>query len=83
MQMGRPHVSWLRQEFYLSIIGIAGLETAWAIARRKPGSTVARRQRVAPAYAPMFDLTFMFAERGASVSSNWWFMYYVPDECKS
>ena len=34
---GRPHASWLRQvESYLKDAGMAGLASAWAMARRRP-----------------------------------------------
>ena len=34
---GRPHASWLRQvEAYLKDTGMAGLVSAWAMARRRP-----------------------------------------------
>ena len=34
---GRPHASWLRQvETYLKDAGMAGLASAWAMARRRP-----------------------------------------------
>ena len=37
MPQGRPHASWLRQvESYLKDTGMAGLASAWAMARRKP-----------------------------------------------
>ena len=36
MPRGRPHASWLRQvETYLKDMGIAGLTSAWAMARRR------------------------------------------------
>ena len=37
MPRGRPHASWLRQvESYLKNTGMAGLASAWAMARRRP-----------------------------------------------
>ena len=37
MPRGCPHASWLRQlEFYLEDTGMAGLASAWAMARRRP-----------------------------------------------
>ena len=37
MPRGRPHASWLRQvESYLKDTGMAGLASAWAMARRRP-----------------------------------------------
>ena len=37
MSRGRPHASWLRQvESYLKDAGMAGLASAWAMARRRP-----------------------------------------------
>ena len=37
MPRGHPHASWLRQvESYLKDMGMAGLASAWAMARRRP-----------------------------------------------
>ena len=37
MPKGRPQVSWLRQvESYLKYTGMAGLASAWAMAKRRP-----------------------------------------------
>ena len=37
MPRGRPQASWLRQvESYLKDAGMAGLASAWAMARRRP-----------------------------------------------
>ena len=37
MSRGRPHASWLRQvESYLKFAGMAGLASAWTMARRRP-----------------------------------------------
>ena len=37
MPRGRPHASWLRQvASYLKDTGMAGLASAWAMARRRP-----------------------------------------------
>ena len=37
MPKGRPHSSWLRKvESYLKDTGMAGLASAWAMARRRP-----------------------------------------------
>ena len=36
MTRGRPHASWVRQESYLKGAGMAGLASAWAMARRRP-----------------------------------------------
>ena len=37
MPRGRPHASWLRKvESYLEDAGMAGLASAWAMARRRP-----------------------------------------------
>ena len=37
MPRGRPQASWLRQaESYLRDTGMAGLASAWAMARRRP-----------------------------------------------
>ena len=61
MPRWRPHASWLRKvESYLTDAGMAGLASAWAMARRRPKSTVARwtGRRAAPAYAPIPDLTW-------------------------
>ena len=60
MARGRPHASWLRQvESRLKDTGMAGLASAWAIARRRPQEY--RRKldagRAAPAYVPTPDLT--------------------------
>ena len=60
MPRGRPHALWLRQvESYLKDTGMAGLASAWAMARRERGNIVARwtRRRAAPAYAIIPDLT--------------------------
>ena len=36
MPKGRPHASWLRQvESYLKDMGMTGLASAWAMARRR------------------------------------------------
>ena len=71
MPRGRPHASWLRQvEAYLKDTGMAGLASAWVMARMRPkeyrrkvdgrrGITVAwwTRRRAAPVYATIPDLT--------------------------
>ena len=37
MLRGRPHASWLRKvESYMKDAGMAGLASAWAMARRRP-----------------------------------------------
>ena len=37
MPRGRPHASWLRKvESYLKNAGMAGLASAWAMARQRP-----------------------------------------------
>ena len=37
MPRGRPHASWLRKvESYLKDVGMAGLASAWAMARWRP-----------------------------------------------
>ena len=37
MPRGRPHASWLRKvESYLKDMGMVGLVSAWAMAKRRP-----------------------------------------------
>ena len=63
MPRGRPHASWLRQVVsHLRDTDMAGLASAWAMARRRRRSTVARRtrRRAAPAYAAIPELTYAY-----------------------
>ena len=62
MPRGRPHASWLRQvESYLKDTGMAGLASAWVMARRRPKEY---RRKVDAAtrcscVCPIPDLTYL------------------------
>ena len=58
MPSGRPHASWVRQVEYLKDTGLAGLTSAWGMARRRPKAYRRKVDTLLRRMPPIFDLTW-------------------------